>query len=306
MKPVITITANPCIDISAHVPALFPDKKLRCSTLKKDPGGGGINVSRVIHRFGGNTIAFFPAGGYTGDYFVQMLANEQVPFREVILAGETRENIVITDDSSGLQYKFGMPGPVVSEAEYHELLKAISLVKEASFFVLSGSLAQGMPEVFFAEVIKIARKIQAPVVADCAGAVLTSALKESVYLIKPNLGELASLAGVNELDKHTAIDAAKQVIGNKQAEVIIVSMGASGALLVTEQIQEFIAAPVIKTKSTVGAGDSMVAGIVFSLASGWGIEEAVKYGVACGTAATINEGTALCMKADADRLYQQM
>ena len=123
-------------------------------------------------------------------------------------------------------------------------------------------------------------------------------------MIKPNLGELATLAGVKKLTKDTAISAAGKIINNKQAEVVVISMGQAGALLVTDTIAEHIPAPEVKIKSTVGAGDSMVAGIVMALATKATIKEAVQYGIACGTAATMCEGTGLCNKDEAMQLFQ--
>ena len=158
MSPVITITVNPCIDISAHIPALMPEKKLHCSTLKIEPGGGGINISRVIQRFGGSTIAIYPAGGYTGDFFNKMLDDEQVHSLRIPINDFTRENIVVKEDCSNQQYRFGMPGPVIQDSEWEKILLELSAINEVEFIVASGSLAPGVPEDFFARVGRIAKQ----------------------------------------------------------------------------------------------------------------------------------------------------
>ncbi|MEO6671143.1 MAG: 1-phosphofructokinase family hexose kinase [Ferruginibacter sp.] len=304
MLPVISLTLNPCIDLSAHIPELKPDKKLHCHTLKKEPGGGGINISRVIQRFGGSTIAVYPAGGYTGDYFNKMLDHENVRSVRIHIKDFTRENIVVKEDCSNLQYRFGMPGPVMQQDEWEKILFELSSIEEMGFLVASGSLADGIPKDFFARVGEIAKQKNVKYILDTSGESLKPALANGVYMIKPNLGELAMLAGVKELNKTTATLAAREIISNKQAEVVVVSMGASGALLVTASIAEQIVAPAVKIKSTVGAGDSMVAGIVLALSEQKHITEAVQFGVACGTAATMNEGTGLCSKEDAMQLFK--
>ena len=306
MSAVITITVNPCIDISAHIPELMPEKKLHCSTLKKEPGGGGINISRVIQRFGGSTIAIYPAGGYTGDFFNKMLDDEQVQSLRIHINDFTRENIVVKEDCSNLQYRFGMPGPVIQDREWEKILLELSAINEVEFIVASGSLAPGVPGDFFARVGEIAKLKNAKYILDTCGAPLKLALANSLYMIKPNLGELATLTGVKKLTKETATSAAKKIIYNKQAEIVVISMGAEGALLVTDSMVEHIIAPEVNIKSTVGAGDSMVAGIVMALAAKSTIKEAVQYGIACGTAATMCEGTGLCSKDDAMQLFQFM
>ena len=298
MASIITITANPCIDISTHVPKLIPEKKLHCTTMKKEPGGGGINVSRVIKRLGGNTKAIYLAGGYTGDYFTKMLHAEWVDTLVIEIENHTRENFVVAEGDTNLQYRFGMPGPYVKENEWMKCLDELSSLYAMEYIVASGSLTTGIPTDFFARVAAIANQKRARVVLDTSGEALVAALDEGVYMIKPNLGELAFIAGVDELDNTTAIEAARWVIAKKRCEIVVVSMGARGALLVTAKKAEHVTAPAVKIKSTVGAGDSMVAGIVLALSENKTTKEALQYGVACGTAATMNEGTALCNEAD--------
>lgn len=306
MRPVITITPSPCIDVGGIVPALVPEKKLYCTGVTKDPGGGGINVSRVITRLGGRTMAYFFAGGYTGHFFAGLLKDEKVDSFIIETTGSTRENFIVTDAATGLQYRFGLPGPFVSEAEWTQCLSALSAVKEVDYMVASGSLTDGIPTDFYARVAAIARKKKARLVLDTSGPALQQALEEGVYLVKPNLGELAFLAGVKQLDKESAVAAARELIAKKACEAMIVSMGAGGALLVTAELSRHINPPPVKIVSTVGAGDSMVAGIVLSLSKNKSLTEALQYGVACGTAATLHPGTALCSPAEVEQLVEQL
>jgi 6-phosphofructokinase 2 len=303
MSSIITVTVSPCIDICTTVPVLVPDKKLHCGIVKKEPGGGGINVSRVLKRLGAETTAIYLAGGYTGSFFNRMMKDENVDTLVIETENHTRENFVVAETSKNLQYRFGMPGPFIKEKEWQQCLDGISSFKDVSYIVASGSLTAGVPTDFFARLAAIAKNKQAKMILDTSGEAMYQALKETVYLIKPNLGELAFLSGEKILTKESAIQAAKKMIGNGQCEIVVVSMGEDGAIMVTNDMIEHLVAPVVERKSTVGAGDSMVAGIVFSLSKNKSLKEALQYGVACGTATTMNAGTALCNVDDVNTLF---
>ncbi len=305
MDKIITVTFSPCIDKSTSVASLLPEKKLKCTAPKLEPGGGGINVARAIKKLGGQATAIFPSGGYTGKFFNHLLEKENIPAIIIETANETRENIIVLDESSNNQYRFGMPGTALSEGEWKQCLKVAEEINNVEFIIASGSLPTGVPTNIYAQLAKMAKNKNAKFIVDTSGEALQKALNEGVYLIKPNLGELAALAGKNELLNNNEIkNIAKDIINKGKSEIVVVSMGAAGAMLVTKDIAEIIKPPPVKRKSTVGAGDSMVAGIVFYLAKGKNIFEAVQYGVACGTAAIINSGTALCKKEDAEKIFR--
>ncbi len=306
MSSITTITFSPCIDKSTSVPVLIPEKKLKCKGPKLEPGGGGINVARAIKKLGGEAIAIFPSGGYTGKYFNRLMEREGVPSVIIETANETRENIIVLDESSGNQYRFGMPGTELREEEWKECLKAVENISPAEFIIASGSLPPGVPHGIYAQLAKIARSIDAKFIVDTSGEALKQAVDEGVYLLKPNLGELSALVGKKELQPDEVSEIAMNIIRKGKCEVMMVSMGASGAMLITGAGIEMITSPPVIKKSTVGAGDSMVAGISFFLSLGKSNSEAARYGVACGTAATMNHGTELCRKEDADRLYAAM
>lgn len=303
MSSIITITFSPCIDKSTSVPSLIPEKKLQCAAPKTEPGGGGINVARAIKKLGGEAIAVFPSGGYTGKFFNHLLEKENIPSVIIEITHETRENIIVLDESTNNQYRFGMPGTVLIEQEWKQCLKAVEELNDAEFIIASGSLPPGVPLDIYAQLAKIAKNINAKFIVDTSGEPLKYAADEGVYLLKPNLGELSSLAGKKELQPNDIKDIARGIIAKGKCEVMVVSMGAAGALLITNDIAEIFIPPPVKRKSTVGAGDSMVAGIIYLLSKGKSLVEAVQYGVACGTAATMNSGTELCRKEDADFLY---
>ncbi len=303
MPSIVTITFSPCIDKSTTVPSLIPEKKLRCTDPILEPGGGGINVARALVKLGAQATAIFPSGGYTGKYFNQLMKEENVPSVIIETTHETRENIIVLDESGGKQYRFGMPGTELSEKEWRSCLEAVEAMDDVLFVVASGSLPPGVPQDIYAQLARIVKQKNAKLVVDTSGEALAQAAGEGVYLLKPNLGELASLAGKNTITPGEAPAIARSVIAQGKCEVIIVSMGADGALLVTKELSGKIVPPAVKMKSTVGAGDSMVAGVIFYLSGGKSLREAARYGVACGTAATLNAGTELCHREDADKIY---
>ena len=306
MTSIYTITFSPCIDKSSTVPSLLPEKKLRCSEPVLEPGGGGINVARAILKLGGQATSVYPAGGYTGQYFNALLQKESVPCIIIPSSEETRENIIIFDNATQKQYRFGMPGTKLKEKEWMACLDAIRTVQAGGFVVASGSLPPGVPTDVYGQLARVAKQRAAKLIVDSSGDALRQAIQDGVYLVKPNLGELAALAGREELGIQEAASLSADIIQQGGAEKILVSMGQAGALFVSKERAILLTAPQVIRKSTVGAGDSMVAGLVYSMAAGKAEEEAVRYAVACGTAATMNPGTALCTKKDADAIISQV
>jgi len=303
MSSIVTITFSPCIDQSASIAALIPEKKLQCYAVRSEPGGGGINVARAIKKIGGYATAIFPSGGYTGKHLNHLIEKENVPTSIIEASSETRENIIIFDESSGYQYRFGMPPPELSEHEWKECLEALDKIIDVKFIVVSGRLPPGVPFSVFGLLKKIAARKNAKLIVDTSGDALREAVKQGVYLIKPNRAELCALAGLDSIENIHIADAARSVIQKYGCEVIVVSLGKDGAVLVSNDEIHQTLAPDVKTISTVGAGDSMVAGIVYSLAKGSDFKHILQFGVACGTAATMNPGTELCHAEDVDNLY---
>ncbi len=306
MPSIITVTFNPANDKSTTITSLFPERKMVCTPPVFEPGGGGINVARAIKKLGGRATAIYLAGGYSGKFLTQLLESDEIPSIVIETRQHTRENMIVLDTSTNLQYRFGMPGPKIYENEWQQVLSEIEKINDAEFIVASGSLPDGVPTNIFARIADIAKRKNAKFIVDTSGEALKDAVNEGVYLLKPNLGELSSLAGKNELNGNEVIDVARDLINKGRCEVIVVSMGAAGAMLITKNETQQIIPPLVKRTSTVGAGDSMVAGIVLSLSRQKPLLEAVQYGVACGTAATLNSGTQLCKLEDVDKLFAEI
>ncbi|MBU6342141.1 MAG: 1-phosphofructokinase family hexose kinase [Bacteroidetes bacterium] len=300
---IVTLTLNPALDKSTGTERLIPEQKLRCSNLQIDPGGGGINVSRGIGKLGGRSTAVFPAGGNNGLLLEQLLRAREIDVSVHPIASETRENISVTEQSTNLQYRFTLSGQDLAESDADACLERIRALMP-DILVASGSLAPGLPTDYYHKVAVFARQIGAKLVLDTSGIPLKEAAQAGLFLLKPNLGELSALVGVETLEINQVDDAALELIGKGICEVVVVSLGPQGALLATREGFEHIPAPMVKKKTTVGAGDSMVAGMMYALSQGKSHREMTQMGVACGSAATLNLGTQLFQTADAHRLFQ--
>lgn len=304
MKPfdIVTITVNPALDKSAHFRGLVPEQKIRCSNPRYDAGGGGINVSKAISRLGGNSLALLTSGGPSGKMLEELIEKESIEYKAIEVKSWTRESFVAVDENTNLQYRFGFSGGVISEEEELSFIKMISNLKPR-FLIASGSLNEGVSTDFYQKIAKIAKKSNSKLIVDTSGEALEKVLGTGVFMIKPNVGELAKLIGVAALEMGEVQSAAKQIIAKGGAEIVVVSLGSQGAILVSKDIYEFVPAPNVVKKSTVGAGDSMVGGMVWSLSQDKPLREVIRWGVACGSAATMNAGTQLFKTEDAMRLF---
>jgi 6-phosphofructokinase 2 len=304
MARIVTLTMNPALDIATTTDRVVPEHKLRCEAPRYDPGGGGINVARAVHALGGDALAIFPAGGSAGEMIRHLLQREGVAHQAVAIAGFTRESLAVEERQSGKQYRFLLPGPQLAPEDQERCLDALAAAAAAAeFIVVSGSLPPGVPEDFYARVATLAKEQSKPLVLDTSGAALQQA-GHGVYLLKPSLRELEGLTGRQISGAREELAAARQLVDQGRSEIVVVSLGAGGALLVTAEQAERFPAIAVAAKSTVGAGDSMLAGIVLGLTRGLPVREAVQFGIAAGAAALLGSGTQLCRPEDVERLYE--
>jgi 6-phosphofructokinase 2 len=298
---------NPALDESTSVDYVLPDRKLRCQAPTYEPGGGGINVARAIRKLGGDALACFPVAGPAGELLKQLLDAEGVRQMPVPTAGWTRENLNVLEEVSGRQFRFCMPGPTLADIEWAGFLDWLRrLQPPPAFVVASGSLPPGVPDDFYVRVATTARALGSRLVLDTSGVPLRRAIDQGVHLLKPSLHEFQTLLGESDVDESQLATLGTMVVKRGWCEILVLSLGAGGALWVTATEWERLAAPAVPVRSSVGAGDSMVAGIVLSLARGRPLREAVRFGVAAGAAAVMNPGTALCRREDVERLYPQV
>ena len=307
MKTIVTMTLNPAIDKSSSVAHVVPERKLYCKPPLFEPGGGGVNVSRAIKKLGGKSLLLYPAGGLTGKRLQQLLDEEGLDHRPLPIVGMIRESLVILEESTGQQYRFGMPGPKLKKIEWESFLQKLAVIAPPpDYVVASGSLLPGVPPDFYAQVARVGKKKGTKTIVDVSGKALKEALEEGVFLIKPNVREFRELVG-EEIKEESQIKAeAQKMVKSGRCEVLVISLGAAGALVVSEEFAEHILPPTVPIVSKVGAGDSMVAGIALSLARGNPLRESVLFGVAAGTAAVMTPGTELCRREDAERLFESM
>ncbi len=304
MTGIVTVTLNPSLDLSVSVPRIVPTRKLRCTMPRRDPGGGGINVARVVKRLGLEVSAVYPAGGLPGSLLHRLLEEEGIRSVPLEIANETREDFTALDEATGEQYRFVLPGPEMSEGELNQVLDRLaSQSSRPAYVVASGSLPPGAPEDFYGRIARVVRGLGARFVVDTSGAALEHALSEGAYLVKPNLGELRRLAGRALASEDEWRDAALALVRDGRAEAVALTLGERGALLATRAGAFAAAALKVAVKSAVGAGDSFLAAMVAALARGRPIEDAFRFGVAAGSAALLQAGTELCHPDDVERLY---
>ena len=302
---VVALTMNPAIDVSAATDIVAPTDKLRCRDVRREPGGGGINVARVVAELGGEAVAVFPAGGVTGQLLQALLGERPIAQHAVPAAAETRQSFTVDEAGSGLQYRFVLPGESLTQAEQESCLQHLAAVaRKGDLVVASGSLPAGVPASFFAQVCSVCDAAGVRLILDTSGDALRHA--RCAYLVKPNLNELQALAGTPLTSTALQQQAARRLIDEHVAEVVLLSLGADGALLVTADEARHLPAPQVTLRSAVGAGDSMVAGLALALSQGAPLVDAVRRAMAAGAAALITPGSGLARRADVERLYREI
>ncbi|MER3389375.1 MAG: 1-phosphofructokinase family hexose kinase [Microcella sp.] len=305
--PIVTLTINPALDVSTSTERVRPEHKMRCGPSRVDPGGGGINVSRVIRRLGGQSTAIYALGGPTGQAYRQLLEAEGIIGRVIPISGSTRENITIDETSTGDQFRFVLQGPELGDREWQAALDATEDASRlGGYLVLSGSLAPGVPDDFYARATRAAHRHGARAIVDASGEALAAALDEGVFLIKPSGRELGELVGATLETVEERIAAAEVLVQHGRVETIALTMGAEGAVLVQREGTLRLRPPAINVASTVGAGDSFLAGLVLRLAEGRDLDAAFRTGVAAGSAAAMTAATELCHREDVERLEAEL
>lgn len=301
MTPIVTLTVNPAIDAFQTADEIVPVRKIRTRDERYEPGGGGLNVSRVVKELGGETVAFYLAGGLTGQALEGMVDKLDMAAVRVPITAATRVSQVVLEASTGQEYRFTPEGPLVEEDEWRHCLDVLSVV-DADYLVASGSLARGMPADFYARVAKLAKARGGKVVVDTSGAPLHWALQEGVHLVKPSRRELEQLGGKRLATPEDEEAAALELARSGRAEVVALTLGSRGAVLATRDGALRLASPEVDTKSAVGAGDAFLGAAVKALAAGLPLEEAFALGVAAGAATAATAGTGLATRGDVERL----
>lgn len=307
MSDIVTITLNPAVDISTSVERVIPVAKLRGDYQQHDAGGGGINVARVVTRFGGDVTALYPVGGATGALLRSLLDKEGIASLTWPTAEETRQDFFIHESATDQAYRFILPGPSLSEPEWQACLTLLKgLEPFPRYVVASGSLPHGVPTDFYVRVAEIARHRGAQMILDTSGPPLAAAIDGGVDLIKPSLREMRECTGGELADAATWEAAAHTLIRAGKVSTVALTMGHLGAVIVQgERVLHARPLP-IKPINAVGAGDSFLGVLVTKLAAGEPLEEAFRWAAAAGAAALLHAGTTLCDIADVTRLAAEV
>lgn len=306
MKPIVTLTLNPAVDGAGETDKVQPTHKIWTSGDRYDPGGGGINVARVILELGGAALPVYLAGGATGDVLDALMRERGLPFRRIPISGHTRISLAIYERATGQEYRFVPEGPEVSPGEWLECLDVIEHL-DADWLVISGSRPRGLPDDCFVTLVHRAVDRGIRVVLDSSGPALAVTLAAGgLALVKPSLGEFRKLTGLALDDPGDVAEAARAMVDAGRADIVAVTMGHEGAVLASREATMIRLPPPVPVMSATGAGDSFVGGMTLALAEGRSTAQAFLLGMAAGSATVMHPGTDLCRRADVERLHAEM
>lgn len=289
---IYTVTLNPTLDITYVIEEITFGEPVSAQEVLKSPGGKGINVSRALRAMGTDSVAMALIGGYVGDEVLDLLHHEGLILQIVKIKSETRTNVIVLGERDDRELMIRAAGPPVDRAEAERITRLIFQIAEApEILVLSGSLPPGVSEDIYASMTREGKSRGSKVVIDSKGPPLAAGVSAGPYMIKPNLLEFNALAGRELNDEREIVGFARELNG-EGVEVVVVSLGRDGALLVTRDIALRGIVPAI-SEDTVGAGDSMVAGLVMGIMDSLPLEGVFKTGLACGVSAVMNRGPGL-------------
>lgn len=303
MAKILSIALNPAIDISSDAERVRHTHKTRTQNQRQDPGGGGVNVARVIVELGGACELLYLSGGPTGTLLESMLAPLDIRQHVVKIHDPVRIAYNVRDLSTNLEYRFVPEGPLVREDELTPVFDVLTKCR-ADYVVASGSLPRGVPESTYARIADIVSGYGGRLVLDTSGDALRATLScAKAFLIKPSLGELQDFLG-RKLHHGSVGPAAQRMARDGIAQLIAVTLGADGAVLASADQIVYVPAIEVPVQSAVGAGDSFVAAMTLGLAEGHAPADAFRFGLAAGAAAVMTAGTEMCRKEDVLKLYE--
>lgn len=289
---IYTVTLNPALDKTVEIPGFTVDSVNRITSMRTDPGGKGINVSKVISKLGGTSIAGGILGGATGKAILAALEEMGLKGEFHFAEGETRTNLKVVDREGRTNTDINEPGLRVSEEILSKVLgELLGKIGEKDIVVLSGSLPGGAPKDTYLTWVKACRGKGAKVILDADGELLAEGLKGSPYLVKPNNHELSRIMGRTLETKEDMVQAAKKLMAQYGIGKMVVSLGGDGALYITGEATIYAEGLKVPVGSTVGAGDSVVAALAFAEETGMSLEDTVRLSTATGAANVMCSGT---------------
>lgn len=303
---IYTVTLNPAVDRELTVKALEFDSVLRAIDWQVDFGGKGFNVSRMLLSLGTVSTALGFVGGRSGELLRDGLESLGIATEFIWVAGETRTNVSIVTDPRSHYLKVNEPGPEISPAEQGRLLAQVhDLAQAGDWWVLAGSLPRKVDPTFYAQLIQVIQSAGGRAILDTSGDALEAGCRAGAYLVKPNDVEAQKLTGM-PVESDVQIVAAARAIQALGVDSVVVSLGKRGALLVDPAQAWLYASPKIQEQNPIGAGDSLVGGLVWGLAEGLDLPEALRWGVACGAATASQSGTAVGPRPLVEKLVAQV
>jgi 1-phosphofructokinase family hexose kinase len=303
---IYTVTLNPALDREYSVDHLEKDEVLRASAVRVDFGGKGFNISRMLCSLGGSSVALGFVGGGTGKIIQNGLSAAGVKTSFTQVAGETRTDISIVSEADKHYIKLNEPGPNISAEEINRLLEQVdALIHSGDWWVLAGSLPPGVSDDIYATIINRVQRNGAFAVLDASGPALYQGVRAGPFLIKPNTKETSQLIA-REVNSLPEMLDALPVLHGLGARLAMISAGKDGALLSDGQKRWYCQAPKIQERNPIGAGDAMVAGLVWRLSQHDELRNALAWAIACGTAAASQPGTAMPGRAGVEQFLKQI
>ncbi len=303
---ICTVTLNPTLDITYEIERIIFQEPVKALAVHESPGGKGVNVSRALRSLGIDSLAIGLAGGFTGREVRYLLEQEGLDLHCLEIENETRTNVVVLGRDDGHELVIRSAGPSVSGQVAGKLPEFIfGLARPPGYLVLSGSLPPGLPEETYASLITEAGRRGLKAVLDSDGAPLKKGIEARPYLIKPNLGELERIAGRPLAGLKEVVSFAEDLVSGG-VKVVVVSLGKDGALMVSDEGSWRGEVPAVERQDTVGAGDSMVAGLLVGLSRSLPLPEVFRMGLAGGASAVANPGPALCEPVSFENFLRQV
>jgi 1-phosphofructokinase family hexose kinase len=303
---IFTVTLNPAVDRELTVAEIAFDTVLRASDWRVDCGGKGFNVARMLQSLGISSVALGFAGGKSGEMLADKLQSLGIETDFVRVEGETRTNVSIVSAKNGQYVKVNEPGPTITETDLAQLAQKIGeRVQAGDWWILAGSLPPGVEPRYYTELITIIQSAGAKVFLDTSDEALRQNCAAKPLLVKPNDEEAHALTGL-PVNTPAEISAVGKAISAMGPASVIISLGKEGAVLVDDGKAWMAASPKIVAANPIGAGDSMVAGIVWGLSQGDSMQDALCKGIACGAATASQKGTSVGSLAQVNKLLSQV
>lgn len=303
---IVTITLNPALDRTLYLPRFLIGQVNRVESERTDPGGKGINVAKAVKALEQDVIVTGFLGQNNMELFTAYFEQENIEEEFVRVKGNTRVNIKVVNEESSEVTEINFSGVSPTKTDFCQLEdKIYSLAKECEWFVLSGNLPSNMPADIYAEFIRNLHKHDCKVILDTSGEALKAGIEAKPYAVKPNIDELSAMLG-KSLTIENGLAEGIEYLKQAGISLIVVSMGQNGALAVRGSEEFLVKPPVVTVGSTVGAGDTMVAGLAVGLARGLDLAETMRLSAAAAAAAVALPGTQAATLQSVKNLLKQV